>query len=232
MKRMAGSLEIPWPEPITDRGFVFPKDYRMNAFPRTPFGLPWYDTPDSEYFSWLAEYLPANLPQFNAEQHRLSMQLEHYDRLSGFWIGDRAGWYESEAAERPIHEFPDDFACIGNIDGVQIIQGRYTYADYAKWERGFIGPGGRIMTPEEFILEDFGWSLVQEREQREFAAYWPDFVKFDGFNFALSLSSFQHEPPDAGWRVYLGMVLQRIQGKVSRIKEIENFYYAWHDHIK
>jgi hypothetical protein len=54
--------EIPWPETLSDKSFAWPKDYRMNDFPKTAAGEIRYDIPDAEYLSWLADYLPANLP--------------------------------------------------------------------------------------------------------------------------------------------------------------------------
>ena len=232
MRKISGGHALPWPEPLADQGFVFPKDYRLHAFPRTATGQPWYDIPDEDYFSWLADYLPASLPPLSASQQRLMRQLDSYKRFSGFWIGDRAGWYESEAAMRPFHNFPDGFDRTGDLTAVKAADGGYTYQEYVAWIEGVFDPGDRIMTPEEYILDDYGWSLVLMEEQRQFSAYWPDFLKFDGFNLVFYLSSHQNEPPDAGWRVYLGMALQRIPDKASRIKEIEDFYYAWHDMIK
>ncbi|MBU0464947.1 MAG: hypothetical protein KKD21_10200 [Proteobacteria bacterium] len=52
MMRIIGSgHEIPWPLPLADEDFVFPKDYRMNEFPKTSHGQPWFDILDEECFS-------------------------------------------------------------------------------------------------------------------------------------------------------------------------------------
>ncbi len=47
----------------------------------------------------------------------------------------------------------------------------------------------------------------------------------------FTTNSLHSEPPDAGWRVYLGLALQRISDKQKRIDEIEKFYHFWHEVI-
>ena len=232
MKRIAGDQAVPWPEPLTFHGAVLLKDYRMNGFPRAASGHPWYDIPDSDYFSWLADYLPANLPALSAEQQHLVMQLDHAGRLSGIWLGDHAGWFESEAAMRPFHTFPADFCRTGDCNAVNTADGGYTYQEYLEWTTEVLDPGERVMTPAEYILDDYGWHLVLTENRRQFAACWPDFVKLDGVSLILHVNSFRDEPPDAGWRVYLAVLLRGQTDKASRIKVLEDFYYAWHDMMK
>lgn len=232
MKKIAGGYEIPWPEPLTDCGFVMAKDYRMNGFPKTAAGKPWYDIPDDDYVSWLADYLPANLPPLNVEQHRLSLHLDSYTRFSGFWIGDRAGWYESEAVIRPFHTFPENFDLTCNFAAVKTGAGGYAYKEYVEWAQEVLDQGERVMTPEEFILEDFGWNLVLSEGKQQFTGCWPGFVQLDGVSIILGLNSHRDEPFDAGWRVYPAMLLQKMADKSVRMKAIKDFYFAWHDQIK
>jgi hypothetical protein len=203
----------------------------MNDFPRTPDGNIWYDIPDEDYFSWLADYLPENLPELTPEQQKLADSLDTYTRLSGFWIGDRGGWYESEGAFIPNYEFPENFVKSGDLSGVAVKDGGRTYEDYVDNNKDLIGDDERLMSKDELILDEFGWHLAQEEEKRQFACYWPEFTKMDGFNIVFSLSTFKDEPPDAGWRVYLGMVLQRIPDKSFRVKELEDFYFYWKDMV-
>jgi hypothetical protein len=231
MRTIGGGHEVPWPELLTGNDHVFLKDYRMNAFPRTSDGRPWFDIPDDEYFAWLAAYLPDNLPELTRAQQELYNQKESFSRLTGFWIGDLAGWYEVEAADMLNYEFPADFIERGDLSAVRLRDGAYTYDDYVEANVDIIDPGELLMTPEEFILNDFGWRLVLEEEKRQFALYWPEFIKFDDFNVVFTTNTLHHEPPDAGWRVYLGMALQKIQDKAARIHEIEQFYRYWQEMI-
>jgi len=231
MLTIAQGHEVPWPEPLTDGGFAFPKDYRMNDFPRTPDGDIWYDIPDDAYFSWLADYLPNNLPEFTPEQQYLWDNLDNYTRLSGFWIGDQGGWYESEAAFLPNYDYPDNFSDIGDLSAVKVKDGGYTYDDYMDFNKDAVADGESIMTKEELILDEFGWYLTIIEAERQFSFYWPDFIKMNGGNIVFSTLTERHEPPDAGWRIYLGMVLNRIQDKTLRIKELECFYHYWREMI-
>lgn len=231
MRTIAGGHKVPWPEPLTDNGYVFPKDYRMNDFPRTPEGGNWYDIPDEGYFSWLADYLPNNLPKFTPEQQKIADNLDTYRRLNGFWIGDRGGWYDNVAASHPKYEFPDNFADVGDLTVVAVRDGGFTYDEYVDSYQDLIGDDERLMTQEEFLLDDFGWHLALEEEKRLFSQYWPDFRKMDGFNVVFMNFSVYDEPPDAGWRVYLGMVLRRIENKAYRIKELKDFYHYWREMV-
>ena len=201
MKIIGGGHEVPWPETLVAGNFVFPKDYRMNAFPRTPEGAMWYDIPDDEYLSWLADYLPDNLLELTPDQQQVYDNWDRYNLLSGFWIGDRGGWHENEAAVMPNYSFPSNFHTTGDLNTVAGIDGGYTYEDYAEGNQDILDPGERLMTPEEFILDQFGWHLVLEEEQRQFARYWPEFMKLDGFNIIFSTSTVHDEPPDAGRRM-------------------------------
>lgn len=229
MQSIGGGHEIPWPEPLSVGDFISHKDYRMNDFPRKSDGLPWCDIPDDQYLSWLADYLPDNLPKLTGEQQKIFQKIESCDHLSGFRIGDSAGWYEAEASFRPNYEFPVDFIRSGDIAAVKGVEAGYTYEEYVEANEDILDPGERLMTPEELILEEFGWHLVLEEEQNQFNLYWPDFVKLDSFNIVFSTNTLRHEPPDAGWRVYLGMALLKMKDKEARIKELENFYHYWHE---
>jgi hypothetical protein len=83
------------------------------------------------------------------------------------------------------------------------------------------------MTKEEFILDEFGWYLTMKEEGHQFSMYWPAFRKTDGFNAVFMSTSVYDEPPDAGWRIYLGMVLLRLKDKALQIKKLEDFYHYW-----
>ena len=224
---IAGGRKVLRPEPLTDPGYVFPKDYRMNAYPRTPEGRIWYDIPGDDYFSWLADYLPNNLPGFTPEQQKIADNLDNYSKLDGFWLGGRGGWYEGEAASRLNYELPCDFVDPGDLTTAMLQAGGYIYEDYVDAYQDIVDDDERLMTKEEFILDEFGWYLTLKKEGHQFSMYWPDFRKTDGFNVVFMSTSVYDEPPDAGWRIYLGMVLQRIKDKALQIKKLEDFYHYW-----
>ena len=230
MLTVGSGLEVPWPEPLTGNGVVFPKDYRMNAFPRSNDGRPRFDISDDEYFSWLADYLPANLPELSRDQLTLQKSAEQ-GRLSCFRIGDLAGWYENEAASRFNCHFPEDFLKTGDLSKVTGTDGGYTYEDYVEWAEEALEPDERMMTQDEWLLDEFGWYFLREEEIRQFKQYWPEFRKLDDFNVIFGTSNIYNEPPDAGWRVYLALVLQQKGDKEERVKEITNFYRGWQDMI-
>lgn len=223
--------EVPWPEPLTNGDCVWPKDYRMNDFPKNPAGEIRYDIPDDEYFAWLADYLPANLPPLTAAQQQIFDSRQEHKRLSGFWIGNTAGWHDSEAAWCCNYEFPADFRQSGDLSAVTGRENAYTYQDYAESNADILDPGERLMTPEELILDEFGWHLVLENENKQFARYWPEFRKLDGVDIVLGVNSIYSEPADAGWRVYLGLVLKQLTNKDDRIKELKAFYHEWQDMV-
>jgi len=87
------------------------------------------------------------------------------------------------------------------------------------------------MTQEELILDEFGWHLAIEEDRLQFSNYWTEYTRLDALNIIFGRISVHHEPPDTGWRVYLGMVLRRIQDKSLRIKELEDFYHYWREMI-
>jgi hypothetical protein len=230
MRVIGAGVEIPWPDPLCFKGFVLAKDYRMNGFPRMPDGQPWYEVPDEEYLAWLADYLPENLPPLTAEQKRLADHPEHDKLLDGFWIGEIAGWYESEGASRPNYEFPPDFLQTGDIHSAKLKEGGYTYEYYYDSWKDDLAPD-ELLTREELIRDEFGWHLAKEEEDKQFALLWPEFKKYDAYNIIFQTNTLRHEPPDAGWRVYLALVLRKIPEKTARIKELEQFYFYWRDMI-
>lgn len=231
MLTVGGGHEVPWPETLSGDNFAWPKDYRMNDFPKTPEGEIWYDASDDEYFFWLADYLPANLPPLTEEQQKLFDSRDKHKYLNGFRIGSYAGWHDSESTCRPNYEYPVDFRLFGNMSAVSGLEHTYSYQDYTEAYVDILDPGERLMTSEEFILEGFGWQMVLEEEKKQFARYWPGFSKLDGVNIVLGISSVYNEPADAGWRVYLGMTLQLITNKNDRIKELKAFYREWQDMV-
>jgi hypothetical protein len=87
------------------------------------------------------------------------------------------------------------------------------------------------MTPEELMLDEFGWFLVLKEERKQFAHCWPGFNKLDEVNLASGMGLKGYEPADAGWRVYLGLTLQLISSKNDRIKELESFYREWQEMV-
>lgn len=201
----------------------------MNEFPRNTKGKTWYDIPDDDYFSWLADYLPNNLPTLTAEQSALAKRLQDEPFISGFQIGTTAGWYEVEAASHPLHEFPADFVESASFSEIRPLDGAYTYEDYLKSYRDILDPDETLMTREEWFLDNFGWHLCLEQERQDFLRLWPDFLKLEGLNIVFSMNTYQHEPPDAGWRIYLALVLRQIHERANRIKELKDFYRGWHE---
>jgi hypothetical protein len=205
----------------------------MNAFPETDDGQPWFDIPDEIYFDWFADYLPTHLPELSIDQKQFYDSFDEVDPLTGFLIGDRAGWYESQGTMMPNFAFPSDFCEKPDFDAVKLLDGGFSYENYVDEQisADVLEPGERLMTCEEYILDDFAWYLILEEEKKQFSHYWPNFMKRDAFNIIFVMDTLHHEPPDAGWRVYLAMVLQNIDDKACRLKEIQDFYRYWHEII-
>ncbi|OGQ98411.1 MAG: hypothetical protein A2505_06245 [Deltaproteobacteria bacterium RIFOXYD12_FULL_55_16] len=229
MRTIGGGHEIPWPEPLTDNGFVLHKDYRMNGFSLTPGGKPWYEVQDKTYLAWLADYLPRHLPPLTTEQQRLADDHAQSGRLSGARIGGIAGWYASDGVVRPTTVFPPDFAEAGDIESARTGEGGYTYEEYVEYYQDVLEPDEPLLTREEWFLDEFGWLLAKEEDERRFALYWPDFIRLDEANIVFGRNTLRHEPPDAGWRIYLALVLRVIPDQAARIKELKDFYYHWHE---
>ncbi|WP_462326115.1 hypothetical protein [Desulfoplanes sp.] len=231
MGEVAGKYDIPWAEWMTISGFVFHKDYRMSDFPRTPEGKVWYDMPDDDYFSWLADYLPGNIPDLTPEQQKFRDDPKGDNYLSGFWIGDMGASYDREIARYPIFDFPEDFdetcdfSAVRESDAAMI-----DYDGYLEWA-SYGDPEDPVMTRNEFILESYGIQQMWIKNQKDFARYWPEFGKFDSLNVLFMVSGFSSEPPDAGWRTLLGMALENIPDKNKRIAELEQFYRIWHEDV-
>ncbi|MFA7165246.1 MAG: hypothetical protein WC124_05290 [Desulfoplanes sp.] len=232
MGLIAGKYEIPWPEWMTLFGFVLQKDYRMNAFPETSDGRPWYDIPDEEYFSWLAEYLPANIPELTPEQQKLRDDPEGYKVLNGLRIGDTGGLYEQEMMRYPMYEFPEDFGKTADFSVVRKVENAiFSYEEYHEMvvENDF--PEEPLLSREEFLLEVYGCQRICEEEETQFASFWPEFSKLGAFDVVFKMNTLASEPPDAGWRTLLALALEKIPDRGARITELEAFYRFWQEMI-
>jgi hypothetical protein len=227
MRKIAGDRSVPWPDAVVWRDCLLVKDYRMNDFPRTADGRIHYDISDDEYFSWLADYLPKNLPPLNEHEWRLAASIKHGNGPSGFTLGDRGGWYESEAVMRPFFTFSESFAEKPDFSQVAVGGAGFSYENYLSSHQDITDEGDRLMTQEEYILEDFGWNLLRLHERAQYERYWPGFRKLDGTCIVFKICSPRDEPADAGWRVHLGLVLREIGQKSRRIEEIATFYQYW-----
>jgi hypothetical protein len=217
---------VPYPEEIDD-GLVIRKDYRMNGFPRDQEGKPWYEISDEDYFHWLADYLPDNLPQLTREQEEVRLAWSSDKVISPLLLGSRAGWYDSNCLLRPYCDFPVDFFASANFSQVGLMDGGYSYEDYKEWVEDVDLPEIPLMSEKEYILVDYCWHLILREEQKQFQELWPGFSKRDGLSGILKIDSLHNEPPDAGWRIYLGLVLQKLGNKEERIKALREFYQEW-----
>ena len=203
---------------------------KTNAFPKTPDGDIWYDIPDEKYLSWLAEYLRNSLPKLSPEQEKILASRANDDaKVSCFWIGDLAGWYENEAQSRPNFDYPSNFSETGDFSSVKLRDGGYTYEEYVDNWKDTLEPGESLLTREELILDEYGWYLAIEAEKNAFQKYWPDFCKAESYSMRAGSAALVYEPPDAGWRVYLAFALRLLDSKEKRIKGLEEFYHAWHE---
>lgn len=141
-----------------------------------------------------------------------------------------AGWYVTDGVVRPSTEFPPDFAETMDIESVRISDGGYTYEEYVDAYQDLLDPGESLLTREEWFLDEFGWLLAKEEDEKPFARYWPDFASLDEANIVFG-NTLSHEPLDAGWRIYLALVLRGIPDQTARIKELRDFYYHWHEMV-
>lgn len=230
-RTMAAGVEIPWPEMLTLLGVVLHKDYRMNAFPRTEDGTPRFNISDDEYLSWLADYLPENIPELTPEQQILAQSPDRENFLSALHIGDTAAWCEHEMADYPLFRFPDDFEKTADFSAVRGVPGAFTYEDYLECIQECPEPDQPVMSRNEHMLYSYSCQDLIEKEEREFARLWPQFAKFNSANLIFMTNTPAHEPPDAGWRIYLALKLVQIPDKSARIKELEEFYRYWHEEI-
>lgn len=117
-----------------------------------------------------------------------------------------------------------------DIESVRISDGGYTYEEYVDAYQDLLDPGESLLTREEWFLDEFGWLLAKEEDEKPFARYWPDFASLDEANIVFG-NTLSHEPLDAGWRIYLALVLRGIPDQTARIKELRDFYYHWHEMV-
>jgi len=83
----------------------------------------------------------------------------------------------------------------------------------------------------EFILREYGGLLLRKKDEEQFQRYWPAFVKLEPLNWAFGVPDDRLEPADSGWRVYLSLVLKRINHKEERMKALDRFFIEYADII-
>ena len=99
--------------------------------------------------------------------------------------------------------------------------------DYLKGTFDDDPPPGKL----EFILRQYGGLLLKKKDEEQFQRYWPGFVKLEPLNWAFGVPDDRLEPVDSGWRVYLSIVMQRINAREERIKALDSFFFEYADII-
>ena len=84
---------------------------------------------------------------------------------------------------------------------------------------------------KDFVLEDYGWVLVKNREEEEFKKYWPEFLKLEPIDWIASSKNPLLEHSDFGWRTYLSFILKRLDNKTDRIDQLDKFLDEYWDEI-
>jgi hypothetical protein len=228
LKTLPSGHVVPYPEEFFDHdGMLFLKDYRLNGFPTDDQGQYAIDMPWDEYVEWLERYLSAADFELRPEQELLRQHYCH-NQPSGIMIGTHCGMFEATSAFLvPVYDFPEDFDANPLVEGLAGRHDDDPYREYLDWINGV---GEDPLTHEQFVLEDYGWYLNQQRELAEFARYWPNWCKSDGL-VIMGATDSPTEPADAGWRVQLSLALKTIPDQDERIRFLNQFMDEYCDYL-
>lgn len=201
---------------------LFVKDYRLNGYPMNAKGellvdLPWY-----QYAEWLEAYLYAAEIELRPDEEQLR---RHYlsKPPSGIMIGTHCGLFEGIRAMQSCYAyiFPDDFEKYPQFNGLETVNSDDPYKMYLEYMED-VGDGEEPLTREQYVLQEYGWQLINQMEQEEFDVYWPQFSKISGLTI-MGIGGPYTEPADAGWRVQLSLALKTIPAKTERVQLIDKF---------
>lgn len=223
LKVLANGWHVPCPEEAVYQGLPFLKDYRLNDFPGKAKGA--FDE-EAEYFDWLADYLYTCAIDLTAQQEKIKSCFSENSTGACSCLGGIAGAYENVHAVKPAYHFPKNFETQLDIKRVRGRHGDMPYQNYRQWLSGTDEP---LLSETGFILEDYGYCLLLQREKRQFRACWPDFVKLQPHHWMFGLAAPLLEPADAAWRVHLACILKTISRKSRRIEAIQYFYGEYGD---
>ena len=211
---------------------LFVKDYRLNGYPMNDKGeylvdLPWY-----QYAEWLEAYLYAAEIELRPDEEQLR---RHYlcKPPSGNMIGTHCGLFEGIRPPMDVslygYIFPENFEDNPKFCGLETVCPDDPYNAYLEYMAD-VGDGIEPLTNEQFVLQEYGWHLINQMEQEEFDTYWPQFSKICGLTI-MGVGGPYTEPADAGWRVQLSLALKTIPEKSERIRLIDEFMDGFCDYL-
>jgi hypothetical protein len=227
LKVLSNGWEVPYPEEAFFRNYLLLlKDYRLNSMPEKAWTRSFlYD----EYVEWLQAYLfRCDEIDLMTWQSWIPARIATKRYLDCASIGRHAGFYESVLSMYHCYNFPENFEETFDIDHLKGTFDDDPYAEMLK--RGLLDddpPPDRL----KFILQEYGGLLLKKKDEEQFQRYWPGFVKLEPLHWAFGLAADNLEPADSAWRVYLSLVLKRINNKGARIKALDRFFIEYEDII-
>lgn len=227
LKVLANGREVPYPEEaFYQDNLLLIKDYRLNDFP----GDHWSDDLNYDaYLEWLQDYLfRCDEIDLIDGQDWLPERIATDRYLTCASIGWHAGFYESIISGYPCYDFPENFETTFDIDHLKGITDDDPYAEFLMLQGSEDEPPPNRL---EFILREYGGLLLRKKDEEQFQRYWPAFVKLEPLNWAFGVPDDRLEPADSGWRVYLSLVLKRINHKEERMKALDRFFIEYADII-
>ena len=227
LKVLSNGWVVPYPEEVIYKDTLLLKDYRLNGFPCDAGAT---DMDYDAYLEWLQDYLMRCKIDLTSEQCKIYNYIITDKYFGCGFLGGEAGFYEASFGLHPAeYNFPENFEetfDINHLTGVVHDDPYKEFLTYCEEDSDGIRP-----TRLEFVLREYGRLLLMQSEAIQFQQYWPGFVKLEPLPWIAGTSEENLEPADSAWRVYLSLILKRIQTKDGRIKELNRFFNAYGDAI-
>lgn len=221
LKVLSNGWEVPYPEEaFYEDNLLLLKDYRLNDFP----GDHWSEDLNYDaYLEWLQDYLFRCAIDLNSLQNWIPKRIATDRHHTCASIGWHAGFYESIIYRYPCYDFPENFETTFDIDHLKGITDDDPYAEFLTGRAYDDPPPGKL----EFILREYGGLLLRKKDEVQFQRYWPRFVKLEPLNWAFGVPGDRLEPADSGWRVYLSLLLKRMNKMEDRVKALDRFFIEY-----
>jgi hypothetical protein len=236
LKVLRNGYEVPYPWELVYSDLLFLKDYRLNEFPMDGHGEfnTDYGEFDTDYQDWLQHYLCTCEICLTAEQIRIRDHISNNHNFSAASLGGIAGFYENSHALHPRYLFPDNFEDELDFDNLRDIIGDDPYEDYLD---GFDDDDesdrlSNRLSKLDYILEDYGYYLLQSEEESQFREHWPTFIKIETLDWMFGCMEPNLELADSAWRVYLSFLLKAIPEKTARIEQLQSFFLSYADDLR
>jgi hypothetical protein len=223
IKVLANGWEAPYPDEVHYGDMLLLKDYRLNGMPDGP---KWDCIEYDAYVEWLQDYLIRCKIDLTEEQCKIQNRIATDNYFTCGFLGGETGFCEGLHVLFPEYNFPEDFEETFDIDHLTGVARDDPYANFLT-----LGEDEPKPTRLEFILQDYGRLLMMKSDAMQFQQYWPGFVQLEPLHWISGLTEGELEPTDSGWRVYLSIILKRIQDKDVRIKELNRFFDRYSDAI-